>query len=270
MLTVISLGAGVQSSTMALMAAAGELEPMPDCAIVADTQAEPRAVYRWLDWLEPRLPFPVYRVTQGKLRDAVAAERPRGQFLRVDIPAFVVVEGRTAGFITRSCTRDYKIVPIRRKVRELIGYIRRRVPQGRVLVEQWIGISLDEIQRVKDSGAPWIRNRNPLIERRMSRGDCLEWMRRRGYPQPPKSSCIWCPYHNDGQWAALTPEEFAEAASVDDSLRDRPPERYRTKGRLYLHRSGRPLREIDFSRAAEPLQFDAFGMDNECEGVCGV
>jgi len=32
---VISLGAGVQSSTMALMAAAGEITPMPDCAIFA-------------------------------------------------------------------------------------------------------------------------------------------------------------------------------------------------------------------------------------------
>ncbi len=36
----ISLGAGVQSSTMALMAAAGEITPMPAAAIFADTQAE--------------------------------------------------------------------------------------------------------------------------------------------------------------------------------------------------------------------------------------
>jgi hypothetical protein len=35
---VISLGAGVQSSVMALMAAEGELTPMPDCAIFSDTQ----------------------------------------------------------------------------------------------------------------------------------------------------------------------------------------------------------------------------------------
>lgn len=270
MLTALSLGAGVQSSTMALMAAAGELTPMPDCAIFADTHAEPRAVYAWLDWLERQLPFPVYRVSQGRLRDAVAAPRPHGQFLRVDIPAFVVVDGRTAGFITRSCTRDYKIVPIRRKVRELIGYTRRRTPRGQTLVEQWIGISLDEIQRIKDSGALWIRNRHPLIEKRMTRGDCLEWMHRHGFPRPPKSSCIWCPFHNDAQWAALTAEEFAEAVAVDDSLRSRPPEQYRTKGRLYLHRSGRPLRDIDFTGAKEPRQFDAFGMQNECEGVCGV
>ena len=39
---IISLGAGVQSSTMALMAAHGEIGPMPDCAIFADTGAEPQ------------------------------------------------------------------------------------------------------------------------------------------------------------------------------------------------------------------------------------
>jgi len=57
---VISLGAGVQSSTMALMAAHGEIHPMPDCAVFADTQVEPQSVYRWLDWLEKQLPFPVH------------------------------------------------------------------------------------------------------------------------------------------------------------------------------------------------------------------
>jgi len=64
---VISLGAGVQSSTIALMAAHGEIAPMPDAAIFADTQAEPVSVYRWLDWLETQLQFPVHRVTAGNL-----------------------------------------------------------------------------------------------------------------------------------------------------------------------------------------------------------
>ena len=38
---ILSLGAGVQSSTLALMAATGETEHRPDAAIFADTQAEP-------------------------------------------------------------------------------------------------------------------------------------------------------------------------------------------------------------------------------------
>jgi len=40
---------------------------MPDCASFADTMAEPASVYRWLDWLEPQLPFPVHRVSAGSL-----------------------------------------------------------------------------------------------------------------------------------------------------------------------------------------------------------
>ena len=62
---IISLGAGVQSSTMALMAAKGEITPMPDAAIFADTGWEPKYVYDWLDWLETQLPFPVHRVSGG-------------------------------------------------------------------------------------------------------------------------------------------------------------------------------------------------------------
>jgi hypothetical protein len=50
-LRVLSLGAGVQSTTMALMAAHGEVGPMPDCAIFSDTGWEPNAVYQHLAWL---------------------------------------------------------------------------------------------------------------------------------------------------------------------------------------------------------------------------
>jgi hypothetical protein len=44
LLEVISLGGGVQSSAMALMAEQGILLPRPDAAIFADTGHEPDAV----------------------------------------------------------------------------------------------------------------------------------------------------------------------------------------------------------------------------------
>ena len=44
MIDILNLGAGVQSSTMALMAAHGEITPMPDVAIFADTGWEPYEV----------------------------------------------------------------------------------------------------------------------------------------------------------------------------------------------------------------------------------
>ena len=68
MLHVISLGAGVQSSTLALMFATGELSPMPDCAIFADTGAEPKIVYDHLERLIEALPFPVHIVSGVQIR----------------------------------------------------------------------------------------------------------------------------------------------------------------------------------------------------------
>lgn len=97
-LRVISLGAGVQSTTLALMAARGEVGPMPDCAIFADTGAEPLAVYKHLDWLEKELPFPVYRVSAGNLRDEIVGAMAGNN--RMDArPPFFVRNVKPAGTI---------------------------------------------------------------------------------------------------------------------------------------------------------------------------
>jgi 3'-phosphoadenosine 5'-phosphosulfate sulfotransferase (PAPS reductase)/FAD synthetase len=144
-LRVISLGAGVQSSVMALMAAKGEITPMPDCAIFADTQFEPESVYEHLEWLEERLPYPVHKVTVGNIKeDALKGENPRGKQF-VTMPFFT-----ETGLGKRQCTSDYKIDPIRNKTRELLGLKKRQKSKG-LMCETWIGISMDEIQRVKDS-----------------------------------------------------------------------------------------------------------------------
>ena len=73
-LTVISLGGGVQSSVMALMASRGAFDRIPDCAIFADTRWEPPSVYEHIEWLEGRLRFPLTVVDNGRsLREDVKA-----------------------------------------------------------------------------------------------------------------------------------------------------------------------------------------------------
>lgn len=266
MMHIISLGAGVQSSTMALMAAHGELTPMPDAAIFADTQAEPDAVYEWLSRLETLLPFTVYRVTAGNLRSVIGSKKPTWQYRTVPIPAFVKLEdGSMGGLINRSCTRDYKIFPIQKKLRELLGLTRKRAPKEPI-VNQWIGISLDEAQRMKPSRQAWVEHVFPLIDKRMTRRDCIQWLTDHRFPIPPKSACKFCPFHDSEQWRNLSPEDREEANLVDESLRSFPRDEYRQKGTLFLHRSGKPLRDVNFAR--EPSLFDGF--QNECEGMCGV
>jgi hypothetical protein len=264
MLRIISLGAGVQSTAMALMAAQGEIGPMPDAAIFADTGWEPKHVYAHLDWLEPQLPFPVYRVSAGNIREGVmvGAEGKRW----ASIPAFADTKDGAAP-ITRQCTKEYKIVPIRRKVRELAGIAGKRSPKEPI-VEQWIGISLDEAIRMKPSRETWQVNRWPLIEKLLSRSDCLLWMERNGFPKPPKSSCIGCPYHSNELWREIRdnqPEEWADAVEVDKAIRNG----FRgMKKQLFLHRSLKPLDEVDLRTSSERGQPDLF--NNECEGMCGV
>jgi hypothetical protein len=138
------------------------------------------------------------------------------------------------------------------------------------VAEQWIGISLDEATRMSPSREPWLEHRWPLIEQRMTREDCLRWMEKAGYQRPPKSSCIGCPFHSNAQWRALTPTEFADAVEIDARLRAHPSPEYRTKGVLFLHRSMKPLSEVDLSDKKGPDDRQINMFENDCSGVCGV
>lgn len=299
---IISLGAGVQSSTMALMAAAGEITPMPVAAIFADTQAEPKSVYTWLDWLEKHLPFPVHRVTAGPLTDKALNEkvnRKTGKpYYSNCIPAFIKGDDGEEGRVGRYCTRDYKVIPILREAKRIAhplilewraefrenkkaarilggafsGASITRIPDAVVI--QWIGISRDEIYRMKPSRDLWCKHRWPLVESEMNRDGCLKWMESHGFPKPPRSACRFCPFKSDHEWRKLRseePEEFILAAQFEKKLQDfhasivSPGKR---KGLPFLHRSCKPLSEVDFSTEEERGQLNMF--NNECEGMCGV
>lgn len=245
---------------MALLAAAGEIEP-PDCAIFADTGAEPAGVYAHLDWLETVLPFPVRRVVAkfGYLGPAIlAGSIGKAPFFTKD----------PDGMLPRYCSKEAKVRPIAATVREMLGVAPgARVPAG-VNVEVWLGISTDEAHRMKPSENAWMTNRWPLIEAGMSRRDCLRWMERAGHPTPVKSACVWCPYHDDNAWRTMKaeqPTDFAAAVAFDAAIRTGLPG---VLGTAYVHRSRQPLDQVDLSTWAERGQADLFGA--ECEGMCGT
>jgi hypothetical protein len=244
-LRVISLGAGVQSTTLALMAMHGEFGPEPDCAIFADTQWEPKEVYTHLDWLERELTFPVHRVTQGNLKEAITS----GGFSAV--PFYT-----PTGMGARQCTYQYKLRPLYRAVRKMLG---GKTPKGGC--EMWVGISSDEMIRMKDARVQYIKNRFPLVERRMSRNDCLRWLERQSYPKPPRSACLGCPFKRDSEWRETRKgDEWADTIAVDLAIR--------ASGKTqYMHRSCEPLSQVDFQTAEDRGQLNFL---SECEGMCGV
>lgn len=265
-LRVLSLGAGVQSTTLALMAARGEIEA-PDCAIFADTGWEPKAVYEHLDRLEAALPFPLYRVSAGNIRDGIIARRNTTGGRYHSIPWFQISPSGQKGMGRRQCTSEYKLLPIRRKLRDLLGAVpRQRIPVDTVTV--MIGISTDEASRMKPSRDKWIKNVWPLIDLGISRNGCLKWLEKNGWTAP-KSACVGCPFHSNAMWRDLKdnhPEEWADAVEVDRALR--LGNNRGIKATEYMHRDCVPLDEVDLSTWEERGQPDLFNM--ECEGMCGV
>lgn len=244
---IISLGWGVQSFTIAAMVALGELEPV-DVAIHADTTHEASWTYdfarRWTPWLEEH----GVKVVTVKPSDAGVVDRFGG----VMIPAYI----ENGGTFSRQCTDKWKRANIRRWL---------QTNRNDKQVDQWIGISLDEYQRMRESDVKYITNRYPLIDKRMTRNDCANWLARHGLELPKRSACTFCPFHSSAEWRMIkaSPVDRAEALEVDKNIRQA-----RLPGGLFVHPARVPLDQVDFRTAEERGQLSLW--DNECSGICGV
>lgn len=255
----LSLGAGVQSTTIYLLACEGTIPPF-DAAIFADTGWEPDRVYRHLYLLEQHGAQvggpPVLRVSSGNIRND--ALDPEHRF--ASMPLYVLNKDGSDGMARRQCTSEYKLKPIKAKVRELLGYPHPTpVPRG-LYAEVAIGISTDEIGRLRDSDVQYMRNVFPLIDLGMSRKDCQRFLKERGWGNVPKSACIGCPFHGNRQWRELRdehPEEWADAVEFDavefDAAIRNGSARANAAGKdlrgsMFLHRSRVPLDQAPIDR----------------------
>ncbi len=276
----LSLGAGVQSSVLALLLSRSDPQLLkrgyskPDVAIFADTGWEPEYVYLHLDWLENQLDFPLIRVSSGDLRANLRQGRTVSGHRFVDVPLFTVDENGKKGMLRRQCTNHYKIAPIYRKVRSLAGGRRgRRFPKNN-RVEMWLGISRDEVGRMKASRESWVDHRWPLVDLGMTRRDCVEWFSvEYSGRRLPRSACVICPYRSDEHWLELKrrePDSYNEAVRFDRWLRNstKNPIRELLNGRPYLHAARRPLGTVIADREAQGVDLNHF--NEECEGLCGT
>lgn len=277
-LRVISLGAGVQSSTMYRRAALGDYGVVPDYAIFADTQQEPKWVYEQLDQLEHEFGdvIPILRATGGDLGEMIKRGVNQTGHRFPSVPFWVEGADGTSSPGRRQCSREMKIDVIQRKVRDLLGLKKRQRAKGRFLVEEWVGISTDEIQRAKPARYDWVVTRWPLLyDIPMNRQQCIEWTEANGYSVPKKSACVFCPYRpalEYSRWRDEEPELFEEACRWDDLIRSSFSGRLRgMRNPSFILKARIPMRELPPTEELEGddgKQMDLF--NNECEGMCGV
>lgn len=280
---ILSLGAGVQSTTVLLLAAEGRV-PTFDLAVFADTGWEPAEVYATLDRLEREVAepagIPLVRVERGNLRN----DHLNGDATFTSMPLFVRGQDGREALGRRQCTNEYKLVPIQRKVREVLGAPPRedgvpgRVPAGRV-AEVAIGISLDEVHRARDSRVGYQRFVFPLLDLGWTRKDCVRYLDRAGWGDTPKSACVGCPFHGNATWRDMRdnkPDQWADAVAFDEAIRKGPKgKRSQLKGEQYLHRSLLPLSVAPIDRRSSRdnrnAQVDALDLiaDDEADAEVG-
>jgi hypothetical protein len=254
----LSWGMGRDSSALALMSFHGEL-PLLDGIIAADTHWEPAEVYETLAWVTEIVSrkIPVYKVSTGDLgADILAVARRYAQDEQLTAghagqPPFWVrndpnkdyATADSGGRLWRKCTVDYKIMPMRRKIRELMSMKPTgRLPKG-FWIEQWIGFPKDELRRTFCSDVQWITNTFPLIlPLQMTKRELPSWFIQHGYPVPPKSSCLFCPFHSNAYWRDMRdrrPDEWAKTIEFERQLHQGKLPGVR--GTPYLHKTMVPL-----------------------------
>lgn len=249
----LSLGWGVQSFTLAAMAALGDIEPL-DAAIHADTTHERSATYafaaRWTPWLEAR---GVRVVTVQDKSPRIVTDRV-GE--KIFIPALTDTPSAHGGQLLRKCTRQWKVAPIRRWL---------QANRNGQPVTQLLGISMDEWHRAKDSDVKYITHVWPLLDMKMTRNDCTNYLERHGLEVPGKSACVFCPYHNKRAWQEMKREngdDWHKAVAVDEAIRKvRPPYD------LFVHSARIPLVDVDLSLPEDNGQLRL--LNEECDsGYC--
>ncbi len=276
---VISLGLGQQSTALYLMSSIGFVE-RADCAIFSDTGSESKATYDYLKWLKKwqkendGIPI-VHAGKKSLYRDLIHGTGNSGNRF-ASIPAFTKDESGNVGILKRQCTEEYKTHEIYKALRKIYGLkYRQRTPD----TEMWLGITLEEIERMRYPRTKWLTYVYPFLNVKSKknghdkvpytalfrRSDCVEWLKSYNFPIPPKSACIFCPFQSDHRWRELKlnqPKEWKKVVKLDEAIRDSTHKGVEKP--IYLHRSGQPLKEVDL----QENQLDMF--TSECSGVCGI
>jgi len=168
---ILSMGAGVQTTCLLLM------NPKRyDYVIFADTGDEKPETY---DYIEKYLkPFCI----ENNVKWITVRKAKFDSLMDYCIKKKLIP---TRNF--RWCTDKFKIRPIRNFIKSL------KLAEP---VIQDIGISLDESHRANFAkyGDTFTLFEYPLIDQKITRKQCYDIIKSKGFPVPPKSGCYYCPY----------------------------------------------------------------------------
>ena len=240
----LSFGGGV--NTVALMVMLVQEGAPLDGVIFADTGGETSETYRSVEVAKEYL-------GENQISFTTVQARPR----ETDLYGTAFRRRVIPSVQWRWCTRDFKVRPIHKYYRGLDCH-----------VNQYMGIAVDEIHRMKDSREPFVTNLYPLIDNRLTRSDCIAVIESAGLPVPQKSGCFFCPFNSTERWRELLklqPELFDKAIELEENSKHFPSQRLTDQ--MFKERDQVTLREYR-SRLLDGADTGQIPEGMACGGDC--
>lgn len=273
-LKILSCGAGMQSTALALMSCENKLKgqrvhplvPIYDLIVFADLGGEP-------DWVYDQVEFIRQACEKAGIRFVVLQTDLYGYYLErfgyaytKSIPFWTLAPDGSKAKMKRACTLDFKIIKIQQYVKyTMLGYKPRQRMRKEDIGqhEMHIGFSAEEKSRSFESRNAMFVNSFPLIEMGLERADNFQYILETWGLETKASACVFCPFHRNYFFYYLRKhhaENYSQLVTLDSVLEERQPGS-KIHSKLYISRSRKRIETLKPEECQDAEYFQYRGMD---------
>lgn len=262
---ILSCGAGMQSTALALMSCENKLVlegkftklngkyheqvPIYDVILFCDLGLEPIWVYDQVNFIREACEWAgiQFYVLESDLYGDY--RRLFGKARVVSIPFWSVDENGKKGKMMRNCTLDYKINIMQKFIRmELLGYKKgqRTKQEDMKAHEMHLGFSIEEKQRCKDNPHKMFVNKFPLCDMNLERKHNYAYIKDVWGLETKASACCFCPFHRNYFFKHLKEhhkEEYEKTVEFDEMIETEQPNT-KIRSKLYISRSRKRIADL--------------------------
>lgn len=258
---ILSFGAGMQSTALALMSCENAkaimsdktlpypLVPIYDAVIFCDLGFEPSWVKTQAEFVHTACDSVGIRYEKLEAPLYQDLTRNFGKKRVVSIPWWTLDENGHKSKMPRNCTLDYKVQIISKYVRwVLLGYKKhqRLRDEDKKAHELHMGFSFEERRRCKENPNPMFVNKFPLVEMKLKRKDNYAYIRDVWGLDTKASACCFCPFHRNYFFSYLKEHEsktYTELLEVDELLKNNSP-KPPMDSELFISRSRKRIADL--------------------------
>lgn len=234
---ILSFGAGMQSTALALMSCENALAgkpihphvPVYDAVIFCDLGLEPSWVLKQMEFTKNACESAgiFFKVLDTPLyQDFV---RNFGERRTISIPWWTIRDDGHKSKMPRNCTIDYKVDEITKYVRwTLLGYRKgqRLKEEDFKAHEMHMGFSIEESRRCHENPHKLFVNRFPLVDMGWDRAHSYQYILENWGLDTKASACAFCPFHRNYFYRYIRenePETYRCVEHIDNLLQEKNP-----------------------------------------------